>query len=62
MTTSALSPAWAGKRSASRCWARCEAEFPEAKLSLKALPATRDNPITAITMTIHPMTTDRRWS
>ena len=62
MTTSALSPAWAGKRWARRFWARCEAELPEAKLSLKALPTTRDSPITATTMTIQPMTTDRRWS
>ena len=52
MTTSALSPAWDGKRWARRCWARCDAELPDAKLSLKALPATRDSPITAMTITI----------
>ena len=61
-TTSAVSPAWAGKRWARRFWARWDGELPELKLLLKALPTAPDSAITTNTTRIHPMSTRRRRS
>ena len=61
-TMSAVSPAWEGKRAASRFCACWEAEFPAAKLLLNALPRDDPSPIKAISAITQASSTRRRWS